>query len=86
MEGFTGKRVGTAFAITEEDCTQIHKAVVRVLEQGGMRCDDARAAKLYEKVGCTVEDDGRLVKIPEAVIQKAFSTCPSDFTIYGRRK
>jgi trimethylamine--corrinoid protein Co-methyltransferase len=84
VEGFAGKRVGTAFAITEEDCQLIHKAVVRVLEQGGMRCDDPRAAKLYEQAGCKVEDDGKLVKIPEDVIDAAFKTCPSDFTIYGR--
>jgi trimethylamine---corrinoid protein Co-methyltransferase len=84
VQGFTGKRVGTAFAITEEDCQQIHKAVVRVLETGGMRCDDPRAAQLYQQAGCKVEDDGRLVKIPEHVIEAAFKTAPHDFTIHGR--
>ena len=49
-----------------------------------MRCDDPRAAELYKQAGCTVEDDGRLVKIPEHVIDAAFKTCPGDFTIYGR--
>ncbi len=68
MKGFTGKGVGSSFAITDDDCRQIHAAVVRALEKGGMRCDDERAAKLYEKVGCTLADDGRLVKIPEKVI------------------
>ena len=84
MEGFTGKRVGSCFAITDDECKQIHAAIVRVLEKGGMRCDDPRAAELYKKVGCKVEDDGRLVKIPEAVIGAAFKTCPADFTIFGR--
>jgi trimethylamine:corrinoid methyltransferase-like protein len=84
VEGFTGKRVGTSYAITEEECRLIHGAVVRVLEQGGMRCDDPRAAKLFAQVGCTLEDDGRLVKIPEHAIDAAFRTCPGDFTIYGR--
>ena len=63
MKGFTGKRVGTSFPITDEECKQIHEAAVRVLEKGGMRCDDPRASKLFEKAGCKVEQDGKLVKI-----------------------
>jgi trimethylamine--corrinoid protein Co-methyltransferase len=84
MKGFTGKRVGSSFPITDEEAKKIHAAAVRVLEKGGMRCDDPRAAKLYEKVGCKVENDGKLIKIPEKVIQAAFKTCPRDFTVYGR--
>ena len=42
MKGFTGKRVGTSFPITDEECKKIHAAAVRVLEKGGMRCDDGR--------------------------------------------
>ncbi|MEE8592269.1 MAG: trimethylamine methyltransferase family protein, partial [Spirochaetia bacterium] len=84
MKGFTGKLVGSLCPITDEECKKVHKAAVRVLEQGGMRCDDPRAAKMFEKVGCKVEDDGKLVKIPEKVIMDAFKKCPGSFTIFGR--
>mgnify|MGYP005853900005 FL=1 len=84
MKGFCGKRVGTAFPITEDECGQIHKAAVRILEEGGMRCDDPRASRLFEKVGCKLENDGKLVKIPEKAIQAALKACPSQFTIFGR--
>ncbi len=84
MKGFTGKLVGSLYPITDEECKKVHKAAVRVLEQGGMRCDDPRAAKMFEKVGCKVEDDGKLVKIPEKVIMDAFKKCPGSFTIFGR--
>ena len=84
MKGFTGKLVGSLFPITEEECGQVHKAAVRVLEQGGMRCDDQRAARMFEKEGCQLEDGGKLVKIPEKVIMEAFRKCPRGFTIYGR--
>lgn len=84
MKGFTGKLVGSLYPITEEECRQIHAAAIRVLEEGGMRCDDPRAAKMFEKVGCIVEDDGKMVKISEKVVMKAFETCPNKFTIYGR--
>jgi trimethylamine--corrinoid protein Co-methyltransferase len=84
MKGFTGKLVGSAYPITEEECRQIHGAAIRVLEEGGMRCDDPRAAKMFEKVGCKLENDGKLIKIPEKVVMKAFEACPSEFSIYGR--
>ena len=48
MKGFTGKLVGSLYPITEEECKQIHKSAVRVLEEGGMRCDDERAAKMLK--------------------------------------
>lgn len=84
MKGFTGNRVGTSFPITDEECKQIHAAAVRILEKGGVRCDDARASKLFEKVGCKLENDRKLIKIPGEVIDSALKTCPSQFTIYGR--
>jgi trimethylamine--corrinoid protein Co-methyltransferase len=84
MKGFTGKRVGSSFCITPEECRTIHEAAIQVLEKGGMRCDDPRAAKLYAQAGCTLENDGKLVKIPEAVVQAALKLCPSQFTVYGR--
>ena len=84
MKGFTGKLVGSLYPITSEECKQIHKAAVRVLEEGGMRCDDERAAKMFEKVGCRIEQDGKLIKIPEKVIMDALAKCPSSFTVYGR--
>ncbi len=84
MQGFTGKLVGSTFPITDAECAQIHKAAVRVLEKGGMRCDDPRAAEMFKKAGCTIENNGELVKIPEKVIIDAFKKCPGQFTIYGR--
>lgn len=84
MQGFKGKLVGSLFSVTAEECKRIHEAAITVLEKGGMRCDDPRAAEMFRKAGCTVEDDGKLVKIPEKVVMEAFQKCPSQFTIFGR--
>jgi trimethylamine--corrinoid protein Co-methyltransferase len=84
MKGFTGKKVGSSFAITREECETIHKAAIEVLEKGGLRCDDPRATQMFAQAGCTLENDGKLVKIPEAVVMEALKKCPSQFTIYGR--
>ncbi len=76
--------VGSAYPITAAECQRIHDAAVRVLEEGGMRCDDPRAAKMFAAVGCTIEQDGELIKIPEKVIMDALAKCPSSFTLHGR--
>ncbi len=84
MKGFEGKLVGSAYPITEEECKMVHDAAIRVLEQGGVRCDDERAAKMFEDVGCKLEDNRALVKIPEKVVMDALATVPSSFTLHGR--
>ncbi len=84
MKGFTGKLVGSLYPITEDECKQIHQAAVRVLEEGGMRCDDERAAKMFEKAGCKIEQDGKLIKFTEKIIMDAIGKCPGDFKLYGR--
>jgi trimethylamine--corrinoid protein Co-methyltransferase len=84
MKGFAGKLVGSVYPITEEECARIHAAAVRVLEEGGMRCDDPRAARMFEAAGCTLENDDALIKIPEKVIMGALDQCPETFTLHGR--
>ena len=84
MKGFTGKLVGSVYPITEDECRQIHDAAVRVLAEGGMRCDDERAAKMFDNVGCKLEQGGKLVKIPERTITDALAKCPRSFTLHGR--
>ncbi|HJP06247.1 MAG TPA: trimethylamine methyltransferase family protein, partial [Arenicellales bacterium] len=84
MEGFAGKLVGSLHPISAEECSRVHAAAVRVLAEGGMRCDDPRAARMFEAAGCTLEDSGALVKIPEPVIMDALAKCPESFTLHGR--
>ncbi|MEE8387576.1 MAG: trimethylamine methyltransferase family protein [Acidiferrobacterales bacterium] len=84
MKGFDGKLVGSVYPITREECQMVHDAAIRVLEQGGMRCDDERAAKMFEAAGCTLENNRELVKIPEKVVMDALDECPGSFTLHGR--
>lgn len=84
MKGFEGKLVGALRAITAEECARVQAAAIRVLEEGGMRCDDERAARMFEAAGCRLEEDRRLVKIPERVVLEALERCPSSFTLHGR--
>ena len=71
--------------VSEAECAKVHAAAVRVLAEGGMRCDDPRTSRMFEAVGCTLESVGTLVKIPERVIMDALAQCPESFTLYGRK-
>ena len=84
MKGFAGKLVGSVYPITREECKMVHDAAIRVLEQGGVRCDDERAAKMFADAGCTLENNRQLVKIPEKVVMDALHKCPGSFTLHGR--
>ena len=70
--------------VSEAECAQVHAAAVRVLAEGGMRCDDPRASRMFEAAGCTLENGGTLVKIPEKAIMNALAQCPESFTLHGR--
>lgn len=84
MQGFNGKLVGSVHPITKEECEKVHAAAIRVLEVGGVRCDDERAANLFEAAGCTLENDRQLIKIPEKVVMSALATVPRSFKLHGR--
>ena len=84
MKGFSGKLVGSVYPITEDECERVHAAAIRVLEEGGMRCDDPRAAKMFDAAGCKLENDGALITFPEKVVMDALGQCPKSFTLHGR--
>ena len=39
---------------------------------------------MFEAAGCTLENGGTLVKIPEKAIMNALAQCPESFTLHGR--
>ncbi|MCP4766931.1 MAG: hypothetical protein GY875_11735 [Gammaproteobacteria bacterium] len=84
MKGFDGKLVGSVYPISREECQRVHDAAIRVLEQGGVRCDDERAATMFEDAGCTLENNRKLIKFPEKAVMDALDKCPSSFTLHGR--
>ena len=84
MKGYDGKLVGSLNVISEKECELIHDAAVRVLEEGGMRCEDERATRMFDKAGCALEEGGKLIKFPERVIMDALAQCPDSFVLHGR--
>ena len=70
--------------LSKEEIEEIHKATMKVLADPGILVDSQEARDLFKKNGCEVDDETKMVKIPESVVKKALSTVPKEFVLYSR--
>lgn len=61
---------------------QIHEKSLELLSDVGMRISGEKMLSALAAYGCDV--DGEMVKIPEAIVQKALDTIPKELTLYNR--
>lgn len=69
---------------SREDLRAINYATMDVLTNPGIQVSDADAREVFRKAGCQVDDQTQVVKIPEYIVKRALSDCPSRFTLHGR--
>lgn len=69
--------------LDEEEIKLIHLGVLEVLEEVGVRIEYKPALELFSDFGCRVDFSNNVVFIPEHILNKALSTTPSRFTLYG---
>lgn len=67
---------------TQEEVEKLHEMTLEVLEKDGVIMEDEEACELFRKHGAKV--DGYVVHIGRDLVEKALSTAPSEFVIYGR--
>ena len=69
--------------LSREDKEKIHRAVLKILGEIGMKVHHDEAMKLLTDAGCTVQDDG-LVNIAEELVLKSIDSAPDNIAIYDR--
>ncbi len=69
--------------LSEEDREKIHRAVLMILSEVGMKVHHDEALALLKDAGCILENDG-MVKIAEELVLKAIDSAPDNITIYDR--
>jgi trimethylamine--corrinoid protein Co-methyltransferase len=62
---------------------RIRQSVLRILRELGMQVLHDEAIKLLKGAGCRV-DENRVVKIPEALVERSIQSAPSNIPIYDR--
>ncbi len=74
---------GTYFKMfTKEQCQELHFAALEVLESVGVEMHSEKALELIKKAGALV--DGKRVKIPASMVEKALRSAPSRVVLANR--
>jgi trimethylamine--corrinoid protein Co-methyltransferase len=69
--------------LTKEQKELVHKNVIRILSQTGMRVLHPEARELLREAGCTARE-GDIYMIPPEIVEQCVSAAPSRITIFNR--
>lgn len=83
MKGFT-RNFRPLEILTEEQFEAIHRGTLDVLEETGVRFENRKALKLFEKNSCKVNYDGMRVRFPSGLVEECLRKCPSGFRVKAR--
>ncbi len=70
--------------VSADELEAIHLASVRVLEEIGVKVQDARSLNLLKGLGADVDPETEIVKFDRALIDEVMTGLPSEFTIHAR--
>ena len=83
LKGFT-RNFPPLNILSEEQVTAIHKAVLDVLRETGVRFESERALKDLAKYGCQVDYEEKRVRFPEYLVEEAIRRTPSSHRVKAR--
>jgi len=69
--------------LSREDKEKIHRAVLQILSEIGVKIFQNEAVSLLKDAGCSASDD-RMVKIPGKLVEQALASAPNNILIYDR--
>lgn len=69
---------------TEEEVTRIHEASLDILENTGLKVENARAREIYKKGGCSVDESTHIVKMPAKVVEQCRQSYVPDYTFIAQ--
>lgn len=72
--------------LTEGQVDTIWGEILNVLEKPGLKFDveTPKALKIFDKAGCEVHYDTKMVRFPRELVTECLSTCPSSFRVEAR--
>jgi trimethylamine--corrinoid protein Co-methyltransferase len=71
--------------LDESSLESIHSTSLHILEEVGVKIDDARILELFTKESCQVDQEKRLVRIDRSLVDKCLRAVPRSFSLYSRR-
>ncbi len=70
--------------LTQEDKHKVHNESIRILQEVGVKFYSDKALKILKDNGAKVDNDTKIAKIPEEMVQQALKTAPKTFVLGSR--
>lgn len=83
LKGFT-RNFKPLDILTEEQVETIHKGILDILRETGVRFESDWALKFFKKHDCEVDFENNRVRFPEGLVEECLRKCPSSFRIKAR--
>ena len=83
VKSFT-RKIKPLEILTEEQLKEVHKGILDILENTGVRVEHDRGLKLFSDNGCNVDFEKKRVKIPSYLVETCLRKVPSNFTVRAR--
>ena len=77
---------GSFKPLTEESIRKIHQTAMQVIEEIGFEVNSRTALELFKKAGASVDDKGRLVRLPQKKAMELIEMAPSEVRLCGQNE
>ncbi len=71
--------------LSEDEQSQVHERSLKILARTGVRVDTARGRQILKEAGAQVDENTRIVRIPQNLIEQTLGLVPKNFTLGARR-
>jgi len=70
--------------LSKDEKQLIHQESLRILDEVGAAFHSAKARQILKKHGARVDEDTKIARIPEELVDQALKTAPGEFTLGAR--
>ncbi len=85
VKGYTRKYKSLQL-LSDSDVEAIHTASVDILKETGVKFDSEWACDFFKKNDCMVNNESRIVRFPEGMVEEAIRKTPSVFRVKAREE
>ena len=75
---------GSFKPLTEESIDRVHQTAMRIIEEVGFEINSEDALELFKGAGAWVNQEKRLVRLPQKMVMELIETAPSEVRLCGQ--
>jgi trimethylamine--corrinoid protein Co-methyltransferase len=71
--------------LSEDEKSQVHERSLKILARTGVRVDTAGGRRMLKEAGAQVDENSRIVRFPQNLLEQSLDLVPKKFTLGARR-